>query len=197
MVTLTHRKVASLALSPDLDPTSPTTTTASEHVPCTLCHDDPNPDDDASLTSQLLHSVNSKLRQIEDADTTGILRYVDEQVHETWDTAKAAVVGAQRLLRFEELPPLWQENKYVLTGYRFCTSSSQCLRTIFMLHNETMNIWSHLIGFVFFAGLGVYTFNVSSISQYNQQNDLSICRTDYEHTCTLTHPVPPPYCRHQ
>lgn len=196
MVTLTHRKVASLALSPDLDPTSPTTTTASEHVPCTLCHDDPNPDDDASLTSQLLHSVNSKLRQIEDADTTGILRYVDEQVHETWDTAKAAVVGAQRLLRFEELPPLWQENKYVLTGYRFCTSSSQCLRTIFMLHNETMNIWSHLIGFVFFAGLGVYTFNVSSISQYNQQNDLSIC-TDYEHTCTLTHPVPPPYCRHQ
>jgi hypothetical protein len=61
-------------------------------------------------------SVNSKIREIEDADSTGILRYVDDQVHEKWDTAKAAVVGAQRLLSFDELPNEWQENQYILTG---------------------------------------------------------------------------------
>jgi len=46
-------------------------------------------------------------------------------------------------------------------SYRFYQSNRACLKSIFALHNETMNIWSHLIGFVFFAGLGVYAFNVS------------------------------------
>lgn len=72
--------------------------------------------EDSSFTEQLLASVNSKIREIEDADSTGILRYVDDQVHEKWDTAKAAVVGAQRLLSFDELPNEWQENQYILTG---------------------------------------------------------------------------------
>ncbi|RUS23678.1 hemolysin-III related-domain-containing protein [Jimgerdemannia flammicorona] len=154
---LTHRHARSLSLSisGSSDP-APATTTEHAHS----CRDGNHThDDEDSLATQLLHTVNTKLRQIEDADATGILRYVDDHVHETWDTAKAAMVGAQRLLKFEELPEEWQENKYVLTGYRFCTSSSQCLRTIFAVHNETMNIWSHLIGFIFFAGLGVYTFN--------------------------------------
>ncbi|GAB5589200.1 inc metabolism membrane protein [Umbelopsis nana] len=117
------------------------------------------PPADGSFTEQLLASVNSKIREIEDADSTGILRYVDDQVHEKWDTAKAAVIGAQRLLNFHELPNEWQENQYILSGYRFYQSNRACLKSIFALHNETMNIWSHLLGFVFFAGLGVYAFN--------------------------------------
>lgn len=69
-----------------------------------------------SLAAHLLASVNSKFREIEDADSSGFLRYMDDQVHETWDIAKAAVVGAQRLLQFHELPKEWQENEYVLSG---------------------------------------------------------------------------------
>ncbi|KAG2221068.1 hypothetical protein INT45_009726 [Circinella minor] len=112
-----------------------------------------------TIAAQLLASVNSKIREIEDADSSGFLRYVDDQVHETWDTAKAAVVGAQRLLQFHELPKEWQENEYVLSGYRFCESTHQCLKSIFKLHNETMNIWSHLLGFIFFSFLSVWSFN--------------------------------------
>lgn len=69
-----------------------------------------------SIATQLFASVNSKIKEIEDADSTGFLRYMDDQVHETWDSAKAAVVGAQRLLQFHELPKEWQENEYVLSG---------------------------------------------------------------------------------
>lgn len=29
-----------------------------------------------------------------------------------------------------------------------------------MLHNETMNIWSHLLGFIFMSCLSIYGFNV-------------------------------------
>ncbi|KAI9321587.1 hemolysin-III related-domain-containing protein [Dichotomocladium elegans] len=84
---------------------------------------------------------------------------MDDQVHETWDAAKAAVVGAQRLLMFHELPKEWQENEYVLSGYRFCKSSRGCLKSIFKLHNETCNIWSHILGFIIFACLSYYSFH--------------------------------------
>ncbi|KAI7859989.1 hemolysin-III related-domain-containing protein [Circinella umbellata] len=84
---------------------------------------------------------------------------MDDHVFETWDSAKALVVGAERLLRYHELPKEWQENEYVLSGYRFYASHRDCLRSIFMLHNETLNIWSHLIGFIFFSFLSVSVFN--------------------------------------
>ncbi|KAI8374494.1 hemolysin-III related-domain-containing protein [Radiomyces spectabilis] len=114
-----------------------------------------------SITSHhhLAAQLASKIKMIEHADKTGFLRYMDDQVHEKWDAAKAAMVGAQRLLQFHELPSEWQENEYVLSGYRFYQNSRDCLRSIFMLHNETMNIWSHLLGFIFMAGLSAYGFN--------------------------------------
>ena len=31
-----------------------------------------------------------------------------------------------------------------------------CARSIFMIHNETVNIWSHLLGAIFFFALGIY-----------------------------------------
>ncbi|KAI9314484.1 hemolysin-III related-domain-containing protein [Dichotomocladium elegans] len=97
---------------------------------------------------------------IDDPSPTHVfLQYVDDQVHDSWDTAKLAVIGAQRLLCYHELPKEWQENEYVLTGYRFYETHRDCLRSIFMLHNETLNIWSHLLGFIFFSYFSVSTFN--------------------------------------
>lgn len=72
----------------------------------------PNKDDSTSIMT----SVGEKFKEIEEADTTGFLQYVDVQVHDTWDNAKAAMIGAQRLLHLHELPKEWQENEYVLSG---------------------------------------------------------------------------------
>ncbi|CAO3651703.1 unnamed protein product [Mucor fragilis] len=110
-------------------------------------------------SQSITDTISEKFKEIEQADSTGFLQYMDDQVHDTWDNAKAAMVGAQRLLQFHELPREWQENEYVLTGYRFYQSSNACLRSIFMLHNETMNIWSHLLGFIFMSCLSIYGFN--------------------------------------
>ncbi|KAG1443549.1 hypothetical protein G6F56_010632 [Rhizopus delemar] len=70
----------------------------------------------SSISSQIISTVNKKMKEIEEGDSTHLLQYVDDQVHETWDSAKAAMVGAQRLLQFHELPKEWQENEYVLSG---------------------------------------------------------------------------------
>lgn len=50
-------------------------------------------------------------------------------------------------------PPLWmKDNDFILTSYRKATHSyTISLRTISKLHNETVNIWTHLLGAIVFA----------------------------------------------
>ncbi|KAF9357625.1 hypothetical protein BGX34_009282 [Mortierella sp. NVP85] len=92
-------------------------------------------------------------------DALGILDYT---VGTLDARRRAALAGAKRLLRFEELPEQWQENKYILSGYRFLTSKSQCFKSIFYVHNESGNIWTHLLGFFYFLAVGIYFFSGSN-----------------------------------
>jgi adiponectin receptor len=115
----------------------------------------------SSLAAQILATVNNKLK--EEYDESSFIDYMDGQIHETWETAKALMLGSKRLLLIEELPKDRQENQYVLSGYRFYRSTKDCLKSLFKLHNETMNIWSHLLGFFFFSYLSVNVFYVSNI----------------------------------
>jgi len=46
---------------------------------------------------------------------------------------------------------------HIETGYRINFSSSRlCLNSVFRLHNETANIWTHLLGVCCFVLLGIY-----------------------------------------
>lgn len=41
---------------------------------------------------------------------------------------------------------------FVLSGYRAHDSTAwEALRSVWSWHNETINIWTHLLGFLFFA----------------------------------------------
>ena len=41
----------------------------------------------------------------------------------------------------------------ILLCYRDKLSWTSCLKSLLVLHNETINIWSHLLGFLFFVAL--------------------------------------------
>ncbi|KAK9821303.1 hypothetical protein WJX81_005376 [Elliptochloris bilobata] len=56
-----------------------------------------------------------------------------------------AYYDGQRLLWFDEAPPVLQFNKYVLSGYRAGYTYRQCLWSILQYHNETGNILVHLM----------------------------------------------------
>ncbi len=43
--------------------------------------------------------------------------------------------------------------RYIFKGYRIGLSFSQCLRSMFQVHNETINVWSHLMGSFLFIAL--------------------------------------------
>ncbi|KAJ1989584.1 hypothetical protein H4R33_002003 [Dimargaris cristalligena] len=85
--------------------------------------------------------------------TTGTT--TDPHTYTAQNLASALKVTAHRLLHFEELPAWMQDNMYILTGYRPPLQSyKQCFRSLFYLHNETGNVYSHLLGALLFLGFG-------------------------------------------
>ena len=51
---------------------------------------------------------------------------------------------------FEDCPEFLQSNPYIINGYRINFTYSQCLKSICMYTNESINIWSHLLGVALF-----------------------------------------------
>ena len=56
--------------------------------------------------------------------------------------------------------PLWQkDNQWILTSYRPPTDSYMgCFQSLFYLHNESVNIHSHIFGTFLFFFIGVFLF---------------------------------------
>ncbi|XP_048461226.1 progestin and adipoQ receptor family member 3a isoform X3 [Rhincodon typus] len=61
-----------------------------------------------------------------------------------------------RLYTYEQIPSFLKDNPYITDGYRAYLPSKLCLKSLFILSNETVNIWSHLLGFFLFFSLGIY-----------------------------------------
>ncbi len=63
-----------------------------------------------------------------------------------------------KLITYEELPEWCQDNKYIKQGYRNCNKNFlfYC-KNLFKIHNETVNIWSHLISSGIFLYLIIYS----------------------------------------
>ena len=71
----------------------------------------------------------------------------------------------RRLLFFHELPSVLRFNEFIRSGYRAGYTYPAALRSIFEVHNETGNIWTHLIPAILliYALLGHHTFPESAI----------------------------------
>ncbi|XP_075960349.1 progestin and adipoQ receptor family member 3a [Anarhichas minor] len=61
-----------------------------------------------------------------------------------------------RLYTYEQIPVFLRENPYITDGYRAYLPSRLCIKSLFVLSNESVNIWSHLLGFLLFFFVGVY-----------------------------------------
>ncbi|KAI3404962.2 IZH3 [Candida oxycetoniae] len=59
---------------------------------------------------------------------------------------KRAQENPRGLIHYYQLPLGWRENKYIIEGYRFSAKHSKMWKSVFAWHNESINIWSHLIG---------------------------------------------------
>ena len=61
-----------------------------------------------------------------------------------------------------EAPGHLVDNEFIHRGYRigYNKSIKSILRSLFQFHNESVNVWSHLIGMLFFGTVMIlYTLN--------------------------------------
>jgi len=68
---------------------------------------------------------------------------------------------AWKILPLSAIPDWQKDNDFILGSYRPTMFSVRgCFMSMFRMHNETWNIWTHFIGFLFFATVvaGVYIF---------------------------------------
>ena len=81
---------------------------------------------------------------------------------------------------YEDAPIQTQQNVDIKTGYRLnCNTLYKATKSLFMLHNETVNVWSHLFGAIFFIFLILYTSYF--ITNYKTQfNRVKLCLFEME-----------------
>ncbi|KAG1821257.1 hypothetical protein EV424DRAFT_1472411 [Suillus variegatus] len=83
------------------------------------------------------------------------------------DIARAVKQSLQgsRLIEYVDLPPKWRNNPFVLGGYRFIPLEKWPLiiMSLFAVHNETLNIHTHLIPFMLWLINLISIFNASNI----------------------------------
>eukprot|EP00252_Welwitschia_mirabilis_P026133 TRINITY_DN8417_c0_g1_i3.p1 TRINITY_DN8417_c0_g1~~TRINITY_DN8417_c0_g1_i3.p1 ORF type:complete len:154 (+),score=36.23 TRINITY_DN8417_c0_g1_i3:125-586(+) len=74
-----------------------------------------------------------------------------------WMMKKKKRKGKQEysLLPFHALPDYLKDNEYILDYYRADWPIKQAFLSIFSWHNETLNIWTHLAGFLLFLALTI------------------------------------------
>ncbi|XP_020575541.1 heptahelical transmembrane protein 4-like [Phalaenopsis equestris] len=68
------------------------------------------------------------------------------------------------LVDYDSLPEFLKHNEFILNHYRSEWPLKQTLLSIFSIHNETLNIWTHLIGFFIFL---VLAFHASTLFPVN------------------------------
>lgn len=62
------------------------------------------------------------------------------------------------LSTFEQLPKFLADNEFIRKGYRVHFSFRLCLISLFKHHNETLNVWTHLVGTLMFFCLMILTY---------------------------------------
>ncbi|KAG9339106.1 hypothetical protein JZ751_024137 [Albula glossodonta] len=91
---------------------------------------------------------------------------MEEFVHKMWE-------GRWRVIPHDVLPDWLKDNDYLLHGHRPPMPSFRaCFKSIFRIHTETGNIWTHLLGCLFFLCLGiVYMFrpNMSFVAPFQEK----------------------------
>ncbi len=76
----------------------------------------------------------------------------EEDAHDLKRAESLPFVGC-----WEDAPGFVQDNEYIKKGYRVNFNSiKRVVKSLFMLHNESMNVWSHLCGAILFIGLITY-----------------------------------------
>lgn len=88
---------------------------------------------------------------------------------------KALNTAKHSYLHYYQLPLGWRENRYIINGYRFSFNHFYTFKSIFHFnHNEAMNIWTHLVGFLIMCYLWLVHYPSTDVYAMNSSKDNSV-----------------------
>ncbi|KAL7648112.1 UNVERIFIED_CONTAM: hypothetical protein RMT77_000013 [Armadillidium vulgare] len=116
--------------------------------------------------------VNREESHDDDLDLSSIAQSAfetaEELVHKVWEE-----VSSWKVQPFSKLPKWLQDNDFLHHWHRPpLPSFAACFKSIFRIHTETGNIWTHLLGCVAFIGVMVYFLCGSSMVDIDLQEKL-------------------------
>ena len=78
-----------------------------------------------------------------------------------------------------DAPDYMRHNRHIKKGYRINFNTYwKLLKSLFMIHNETINVWTHLIGMLIFFILINYSFNKYEPSDFYYSTILNNLKYD-------------------
>ncbi|XP_030371324.1 adiponectin receptor protein isoform X2 [Scaptodrosophila lebanonensis] len=87
----------------------------------------------------------------------------EEFVRKVWE-------ASWKVCHYKNLPKWLQDNDFLHRGHRPpLPSFSACFKSIFRLHTETGNIWTHLLGCIAFIGVALYFISRPSVEIQTQE----------------------------
>ncbi|KYQ91030.1 hypothetical protein DLAC_07930 [Tieghemostelium lacteum] len=126
-----------------------------------------------SSGNSVLNSSHKSSSSLLSEDTTGLLdrneleshlvgdnndtSQIDNPLNEEYAGIDNKIKNTFVLTDYQNLPSYLQGNEYITSGYRVNFPFKLCLMSLFKMHNETLNIWTHLIGTIGFFFLMIYT----------------------------------------
>ena len=87
------------------------------------------------------------------------------------------------LIRYDELPLPWRVNPHIVKGYRFTESKIDCVRSMFGISNELVNIWSHGIGLMIVLAIAFYFYPSSVNFSQSTNTDVFIAAVFFFAAC--------------
>ncbi|UYV67437.1 ADIPOR2 [Cordylochernes scorpioides] len=89
--------------------------------------------------------------------TEQLVRRVIQEAEQAEQLVRKVWEEAWKVCHFSSLPKWLQDNDFLIRSHRPpLPSFSACFCSIFRIHTETGNIWTHLLGCLFFIGAAVY-----------------------------------------
>lgn len=137
-----------------------------------------------SLVDEGLHAVDEAFERARGVMDEGIeaAKRATESVNE--HIAEAIRRAREHgLIRYEDLPTPWRVNPHILRGYRFSESKIDCVRSMFGVSNEMVNIWSHGLGLILVLSIAFYFYPSSVNFSLSTATDKAIAAVFFFAAC--------------
>ena len=77
---------------------------------------------------------------------------VDDSSRDRGSDVQVGYIGS-----YWDYPDELKDNEYITSGYKIGYKGlKNGFRTMFMVHNETVNVWTHFLGKLFFLGVLIF-----------------------------------------